>query len=98
MIFTVAESEPVKAFLRQAKHLIVIDHLENAWASKAEVASPAGTFAEADGTLVNSEGRGQRFFQIMSPTEEIQQSRQWLTEIMAALGRPVADKLKTLEI
>jgi NADH-quinone oxidoreductase subunit G len=92
-----AESEPVKEFLCRAKHLIVIDHLESACTSQAEVVVPAGTFAEADGTLINSEGRGQRFFQIMSPSEEIQQSRQWLTEIMAALGRPEADKLKTLD-
>ena len=28
---------------------------------------PAGTFAEADGTLVNNEGRAQRFFQVFVP-------------------------------
>ena len=28
---------------------------------------PAGTFAESDGTLVNSEGRAQRFFQVFVP-------------------------------
>ncbi len=92
-----AESEPVKEFLCRAKHLIVIDHLESACTSQAEVVLPAGTFAEADGTLVNSEGRGQRFFQVMTPPEEIQQSRQWLMEIMAALGRPEAERLKTLD-
>ena len=45
------ESEPVKEFLCRAKHLIVIDHLESACTSQAEVVLPAGTFAEADGTL-----------------------------------------------
>lgn len=92
-----SRAESVKQFLARAKHLIVIDHLESACTSQAEFILPAGTFAETDGTLVNSEGRGQRFFKVMSPTEEIQQSRQWLTEIMGALGRPEADKLKTLD-
>ena len=77
------EAESVKEFLSRTKHLIVIDHLEHACLQQAEVVLPAGTFAEADGTLVNNEGRAQRFFQVMSPVGDIQQSRQWLTEIMA---------------
>ena len=28
---------------------------------------PAATFAETDGTLVNNEGRAQRFFQVFVP-------------------------------
>ncbi|MGO9567566.1 MAG: NADH-quinone oxidoreductase subunit NuoG [Desulfomonilaceae bacterium] len=92
-----AEAQLVTEFLSRTKHLVVVDHLESPCTSQAEVVLPAGTFAEADGTLVNNEGRGQRFFQVVSPPEEIQQSRQWLTEIMAALGRPEADKLRTLD-
>jgi NADH-quinone oxidoreductase subunit G len=92
-----AESQLIKKALFAAKHVIVIDHLENPSTSQAEVVLPAATFAEADGTLVNNEGRGQRFFQVMSPPEEVQQSRHWLADIMAALGRPEADKLRALD-
>ncbi len=33
---------------------------------------PAATFAEADGTLVNNEGRAQHFYQVFTPPGEIQ--------------------------
>jgi NADH-quinone oxidoreductase subunit G len=36
------------------------------------VVLPAATFAEADGTLVNNEGRAQRFFQVFVPNREIE--------------------------
>jgi NADH-quinone oxidoreductase subunit G len=92
-----AESEVIKKVLQQTKHVIVIDHLESACTRKAKVVLPAGTFAESDGTLVNNEGRGQRFFQVMNSPEEIQQSRHWLADMMEVLGRPGADKLRTLD-
>ena len=53
--------------LRGVQHLVVLDHLANATTEAAELVLPAGTFAESDGTLVNSEGRAQRFFQALRP-------------------------------
>ena len=55
------------ALLGAARHVIVLDHLAHATTAKAEVVLPAATFAEADGTLVNNEGRAQRFFQVFDP-------------------------------
>ena len=55
------------ALLGRARHVIVLDHLAHATAAKAEVALPAATFAEAEGTLVNNEGRAQRFFKVLEP-------------------------------
>lgn len=49
------------------KQLIVIDHQKTAVAEKANLILPAATFAEGDGTLVNQEGRVQRFFQVFDP-------------------------------
>ena len=43
--------------LLSARHVIVIDHVAHATASRAEIALPAATFAEGEGTLVNQEGR-----------------------------------------
>ncbi len=40
---------------------------------------PAATFAEGDGTFVNSEGRAQRFFQVYVPAGPIQDSWRWLS-------------------
>ena len=52
---------------RQAPHVIAIDSLTNGTTARADVVLPAATFAEADGTLVNNEGRAQRFFQTFVP-------------------------------
>lgn len=57
----------VDAALDRLQHLLVIDHQETATAKKADLVLPAASFAEGDGTLVNMEGRAQRFFQSMLP-------------------------------
>ena len=82
-----APAQSVDAFLSGAKHVIVLDHLLNQTAERATLAIPAGTFAEADGTLVSSEGRAQRFYQVFVPEGDIQASWQWLRDVMAAAGR-----------
>ena len=41
---------------------IVLDHLVNATTEAAELVLPSGTFAESDGTLVNSEGTSAAIF------------------------------------
>jgi NADH-quinone oxidoreductase subunit G len=72
---------PVSAaeeFLARFRHVVVLDCLENATAAKAELLLPAATFAEADGSLVSSEGRMQRFFQTFVAEAPIQESWRWL--------------------
>jgi NADH-quinone oxidoreductase subunit G len=63
-----------------AAHAIVIDQLTNETTAHAELLLPAGTFAEADGTFINFEGRAQRFFQVMAPTGEVKESWRWLAD------------------
>ena len=82
-----APVQSVDAFLSGTKDVIVLDHLLNQTAERATLAIPAGTFAEADGTLVSSEGRAQRFYQVFVPEGDIQASWQWLRDVMAAAGR-----------
>jgi len=48
-------------------HLVVLDHQMTGTAQRAELILPAATFAEATGTLVNMEGRAQRYFQNFDP-------------------------------
>lgn len=80
----------INELLQNARHTIVIDHLQTPTSDKAEVVLPASTFAEADGTLVNFEGRAQRFFQVMLPEGDVQASWRWLCEIMQHEDRPEA--------
>jgi NADH-quinone oxidoreductase subunit G len=82
-----APAPSVDAFLNGTKDVTVLDHLLNQTAESATLAIPAGTFAEADGTLVSSEGRAQRFYQVFVPEGDIQASWQWLRDGMAAAGR-----------
>ncbi len=85
-----AEEITVNEFLGRAGHVIVIDHLLNPTSAKAEIVLPAGTFAESDGTLVNNEGRAQRFYQVLSPDLDIQESWKCIHDIITASGRKEA--------
>ena len=87
-LFRRCEPAAVRAFLDAARHIAVLDHLQHETAARAEVVLPAGTFAEANGTLVNNEGRAQRFYQVFVPGGDIQESWRWLRDLMRALGRP----------
>jgi len=79
-------ADEVDSLLRDVRHLVALDHLGNATTEAAELVLPAGTFAESDGTLVNSEGRAQRYFQVFDPSSEVQSSWRWLAEGAAAAG------------
>src|ERR1700685_513613 len=86
----------VDALLNAAQHVVALDHLANATTAKAEIVLPAGTFAETDGTLVNYEGRAQRFFQAFVPSGEIRASWRWLSgnwhdldEIVSAIAHEI---------
>lgn len=82
-----SDTAAVDRFLAAAKHVVVIDHIMHATSEKADVVLPAGTFAEADGTFVNNEGRAQRFFQVFAPEGDIQEGWRWAQDIMTTAGR-----------
>ena len=82
-----ADHASVDAFLEKAEHVIVFDFLENATNLQAEVLLPVGTFVEAEGAWVNSEGRAQRAYQVFVPDGEIQSGWRWVREIMLATGK-----------
>lgn len=84
------EAAFVDELLAAARHVIVVDHLENRTTAGAGVVLPAATFAEGDGTLVNNEGRAQRFYQVFVPEGEIRESWRWLRDLMVAAQRPEA--------
>jgi NADH-quinone oxidoreductase subunit G len=92
-----ADALPVGALLSTARHVIIIDHLVNGITAKAEVVLPAATFAEGDGTLVNNEGRAQRFYQVFAPDGEVRESWRWLRDMMIAAGRSEAAAWQSLD-
>ena len=60
-------AQRIDAALEKALNLIVVDHQRTAIMDKADLILSAASFAESDGTLINQEGRAQRFFQVFDP-------------------------------
>jgi NADH-quinone oxidoreductase subunit G len=70
-------------FLQPFKNIISLDYLENSNTRKSTLLLPAGTFAEADGTIISNEGRVQRFYQVHVPENDVRSSWKWLAELTA---------------
>ncbi len=84
------------AALDKVRNLVVLDCIATPTVARAGVVLPAGSFAEADGTLVNNEGRAQRYFQVF-PVEGMHESWRWLQQVAAAAGvSGLGDSLDTL--
>jgi NADH-quinone oxidoreductase subunit G len=77
----------VTDLLHSARHVVAIDHLKNETSTKAEVVLPAATFADGEGTLVNNEGRAQRYYKVLPPKEDVQDSWRWVCDLMSQAGR-----------
>ncbi len=75
------DSSKADAFFDAAKTVIVIDSSEHRTTARADIILPAATFSESDGTLVNQEGRAQRFYQVFVPEGDITESWRWLREL-----------------
>jgi NADH-quinone oxidoreductase subunit G len=72
----------VDSFFEKCSNKIVLDSVHTRTTEKADVLIPAATFAEADGTMVNYEGRAQRFYQVFVPTNPyLKESWRWLGEM-----------------
>jgi NADH-quinone oxidoreductase subunit G len=92
-----ADAASVNAFLDACRQVIVLDHVQHPTTERADVVLPAGTFAEADGTLVSHEGRAQRFMQVFVPEGDIQESWRWLRDIMIRVGQHEATSWQDLD-
>ncbi len=57
-----ADSDFVTSLLNNSKETVVLDHLNNKTTEKSDILLPAATFAESEGTIVNNEGRAQRYY------------------------------------
>ena len=68
-------------WLAQVTNLVVIDSLDNNVSSRSSVVLPAATFAEAEGTYINNEGRAQRSFGAFKPKGDIAPAWDWLLRI-----------------
>ena len=86
-------TEPAKAdaFFDNTKTVIVIDSFDHRTTARADILLPAATFPESDGTLVNHEGRAQRFYQVFVPEGDITESWRWLRDLARATSDSTGD-------
>jgi len=79
-----AAEESVEKLLNRSVGVIVIDHVFNKTAQKADILLPAATFAESEGTLINNEGRAQRYYKSLNNKDGVKESWRWIVELMNA--------------
>ncbi|CCJ85319.1 NADH-ubiquinone oxidoreductase chain G [Cronobacter dublinensis 582] len=85
-----ASAARVDAALSKAPLVMVIDHQRTAIMDHAHLVLSTASFAESDGTVINNEGRAQRFFQVYDPsyydnTVTMLESWRWLHSLHSTL-------------
>ncbi|MGK6327644.1 NADH-quinone oxidoreductase subunit NuoG [Erwinia sp. DT-104] len=95
-LFRHAPKARVDAALTNTPNVIVIDHQRTATTEKAGLILSTASFAESDGTVVNQEGRAQRFFQVYDPSyydDKIQmlESWRWLHSLASTISSREVD-------
>jgi NADH-quinone oxidoreductase subunit G len=96
-LYNRTDTQTVNELLQAANRVIVLDSFDTATVARADIVLPAATFAEGDGTLVNNEGRAQRYFQVLDPQDGIRESWRWISEMMTALKHELAGQWGTLD-
>jgi len=91
-LYSRVATELADASLAAAKAVIVLDHQATRTAEKAHLVLSAASFAETDGTVVNNEGRAQRFFQVYDPAYydhkvQVKESWRWLHAIHTGVNQ-----------
>ena len=82
-----APEKSVDQLFERCRHIIVLDHLVNQTTLRADILLPAATFAESEGTLVNNEGRAQRYYKALINREQVKESWKWIVELIKIKNR-----------
>ncbi len=85
------EPAEADAFFDAAKTVIAIDSFDHRTTARADIILPAATFSESDGTLVNHEGRAQRFYQVFVPEGDITESWRWMRDLARTTSESTED-------
>lgn len=76
-----APEESVDKLFGRSRQIIVLDHLANQTALNADILLPAATFSESEGTLLNNEGRAQRYYKTLVNKDQVKESWRWISEL-----------------
>lgn len=73
--------ENVQSDADNASCVIALDYMNGRSVARADAVIPIATFAESTGTIVNNEGRAQRYFRVFAPQEGIRDAWHVLTQL-----------------
>jgi NADH-quinone oxidoreductase subunit G len=88
--------ENVSALTGKAKNLIALDFKVTEEVGNKALVLASATFAESEGTLVNNEGRMQRYFRVKNAGEEVKASWMWFSQLKAMLNNSNFDSFDTI--
>lgn len=97
-LFIRMDEEELESFFDQCKQVIAMDHLSTETTSMADIIIPVGTFAETTGTLVNNEGRAQRFYSDIPEKYPVLDSWRWIGHFGNILQKDQANEIKYEDI
>lgn len=92
-----APLEQVERLMSAVANVVVMDLLETATAEQSSLALPVASFAETEGTLINAEGRAQRYFPAMIGSSDQPPAWEWLAEVASACGRSALADLHSID-
>ncbi len=78
--------EKADVIFDRSDRIIVLDHIQNETTAKADLLLPVGSFAETTGTVINNEGRAQRYYSALPESEQIKSTWCRLSEMISAAG------------
>jgi NADH-quinone oxidoreductase subunit G len=96
-LYRKAGKEVLDPVFAKCKNVIVLDHMMHETSSKADVLLPVGTFAESEGTLVNNEGRAQRYYRVLPLEKSEPESWRRLRDLMMIAGKPEGSAWKDFD-
>ena len=82
-----ADKEMADLIFSKCKNVIVLECLMNETARQADILLPSGTFAESTGTIINNEGRAQRYYRVLADSSYIKDSWKYISEMIEIVGK-----------
>jgi NADH-quinone oxidoreductase subunit G len=79
-LYRYCSNEKLTACLDKINHIVVIEQIITDTVKMADLVMPAASFAEQHSTWINNEGRLQRAYAVMPPSEMRQTPVQWLAQ------------------
>ncbi len=85
-LYTRTDKEKVDLILNRFRTVIYLGYQLNETAKKADIVIPSGSFAESTGTIVNNEGRAQRYYRVLPYNGSNKDNWRWLGEMIESAG------------